>query len=232
MTPALDERAFQIAYREALEAVPHAAALSYRLPASNDRISRRGYLAACELLYVQALGLLREQGAVAWPRRVLDAGGTFGIVSAALRSLGVAVVDDGADGDPVDLVLGLALHDQTATAELIAARGARLSRPAARLVLVVPSSHYWNRQLARLRRRATTAHEDATVELGTPSFTRSQLHRLLHASELRPERVLTRDYTPASIGGPLRQIVGGSVTRLAPRHREVWVVLASASSGT
>jgi len=229
VTPALDVREFQSAYRDAVDALALDDELAYRLPASADRLSRRGYVAACETLYVEALGLLRGRGTAAWPERVLDAGGSFAVFAAALRSLGVAVVDEPAADDPVDLVVGLALHGQTASASAVAAAGGQL-RPNGRLVLAVPSSHYWPIRLAELRGRRPVTRDDGAVELGTPSYSRRGLRELLRRSGLDLERVQALDYSPAGLGGPLRQTVS-HVLRVAPQHREVWLALATRAGG-
>jgi len=220
MTKTLQTRAFQLAYREAAEGVAWDAGLTFRLPASNDRLTMAGYLAACEPLYVEVLGMLRVQSHA----RVLDAGGSFGAFSLALRSLGLAVDDGTPVDDPVDLVIGLALHRQTATAEAVATLGERL-KPGGRLVIAVPSSHYWPIRLAELRGRPLATIEEGTVELGTQPCSQRQLWALLRRNGLRPKLIRGLDYSPASIGGPLRQIVAGLMT-LAPRHREVWLALA------
>lgn len=98
---------FRGAYREAAEAVislatseTSAAPMSGRaalgpwfaIPASPDSLNLRGYLAACETLYVEALELSgRWDGVELEPPCVLDAGGSFGAFSLALASLGVRV---------------------------------------------------------------------------------------------------------------------------------------------
>ncbi|MCP9486718.1 MAG: hypothetical protein MSC30_12715 [Gaiellaceae bacterium MAG52_C11] len=228
MTGAVDERAFQRAYRDALGAVTDNPQLAFRLPGSSDLLTLRGYLAACETLYVEVLALLRGQGEEAWPVRVHDAGGSFGVFGAALRSLAVGVVDD-ADGEAsVDLVVGLALHGQP-SAEEIASHGRRLSRPRGRLVLVVPSSRYWRVRLAELRGRRPPS-DDGSLELGSPAYDRRQLEALLRRNGLRPELVRALDYSPAALGGPLLQTVSSVAMRVVPRHREVWLALATRDS--
>lgn len=227
MTRAIEERDFQLAYREAVETVASDVELCFRLPASSDRLTMLGYLTACEALYVEALGMLRERGEEAWPARVLDAGGSFGAFASALRSLGVAVVHDAAAADPVDLVIGLALHARADPAWTIATVGGRLLGPNGRLVLVVPSSAHWPCRLASLRGRAPSAHDDEAAVLGTPSYGTRRLRALLLRSGLRTDRLRARDYSPLSLGGPLRQTVAGAVMRVAPQHREVWLALAS-----
>lgn len=227
MTQALEERGFRISYGEAVEAVARDDRRSFRLPAAADELSMRGYLTACETLYVEALGMLRGRGETAWPERVLDAGGSFGAFAGALRSLGVVAVEGPEAGDPVDLVVGLALHGLSDSAETIARRGKRLLKPGGRLVLVVPCRHYWRRRLADLRGRRPPMPDDGVSEVGMPSYSRAQVEALVRRSGLRPDLVRTCDYSPAALGGPLLQIVAGVVTRVAPRHREAWVVLAS-----
>ena len=224
MSAALDERAFQAAYRAALETVADELEPSFVLPASADLLTRFGYLAACEPLYVEVLAMLRRRGEEVRPARALDAGGSFGVFGAALRSLGVAVVES-SDDDDVDLVVGLALHGQSTGADEIAAHAGRLSRHG-RLVLVVPSRGYWRVRLAELRGRRPETPAGAP-QLGKPSYGRSQLVALLRGSGLRPDLIRAREYSPVALGGPLLQTVAGVATRVAPRHREVWLALAS-----
>ena len=103
-------------------------------------------------------------------------------------------------------------------------------RPNGRLVLVVPSSQYRLHRLAKLARRDPNTPDDGAVELGTPSYSRRRLRTLLWRSGVRPDRVRGRDYSPAGVGGPLRQTVSG-IMGVAPRHREVWLALASRDAG-
>ena len=145
--------------------------------------------------------MLRGREKAAWPARVLDAGGSFGAFAAALRSLGVAVVDSPTAGS-VDLVIGLALHTRAASAWTMAARSGRLLRPNGRIVLVVPTSQYWPRRLADLRRRRPGTHEGGAVELGIPGYSRRQLRALLWRNGLRPDHVGARDYSPAGCRWP------------------------------
>ena len=227
---AIEGRDFQIAYRDAVEGIAHDSDVSFRLPASPDRLSMLGYMAACETLYLEALEMLRWQKDAVRPTRVLDAGGSFGAFAAALQSLGVPTVDSLDTGDTVDLVIGLALHERTTPAWTIAIQGGRLLRPNGRLVLVVPSSQYRRHRLAKLARRDPNTPDDGAVELGTPSYSRRRLRTLLWRSGVRPDRVRGRDYSPAGVGGPLRQTVSG-IMGVAPRHREVWLALASRDAG-
>ncbi len=226
MTCAIETRDFQIAYREAIETIAPDADLSFRLPASSDELNLRGYLSACETLYVEALEMLRKRGEATRLARVLDAGGSFGAFAAALHTLGVEVVDSAGSDDPVDVAIGLALHGQTASASTIANHGSQLG-PNGRLVLVVPSSQYLPRRLAELRGRRPSMSDDGAVELDTPSYGRRELRALLSRSGLRADRVRACDYSPAGLGGPLRQTVSSVVLRVAPRHREAWLALAS-----
>lgn len=231
MTRALEERGFRLSYREAVEAVARDDRRSFRLPAAADELSMRGYLTACETLYVEALRMLRGREETARPERVLDAGGSFGAFAGALRSLGVVAVEDPAAGDPVDLVVGLALHGLSDSAETIVGRGKRLLKPGGRFVLVVPCRHYWPQRLADLRGRRPPMPDEGVLEVGVPSYGRTQIQALLRRSGLRPDLVRTCDYSPAALGGPMLQIVAGVVTRVAPWHREAWIVLASRAEG-
>ena len=225
-------QAFCSAYREAVAVVANDADLCFRLPASPDLLSLSGYLSACEALYVEVLRTVSRPSGAGRPAGVLDAGGSFGAFATALRSLGLPVVEGPVAEDRVDLVVGLALHGHTASAPEIASQSGRLLRRDARLVLVVPSSGYWPSRLAELRKRAVPAPDDGVVQLGTPSYTRRELSELLRAGGWHLAGLRAGDYSPAGLGGPLRQIIGGLATRVAPRHREVWLALASRKSET
>lgn len=227
MSVPIESRDFRLAYREAVTTVADDPGLRFRLPASSDWISMRGYLAACETLYVEALGMLRGVGLAAWPAPVLDAGGSFGAFAAALRSLGVAVADGPASDAPAELAIGLALHGQTDPVATLVTRSGRLLNPAGRLVLAVPSSGHWPRRLAELRGRQPATSGDEAVALGMPSYNRRRLRALLAQGGFGPARIRARDYSPIAVGGPLRQTAASAAKLVAPRHREVWLALAS-----
>lgn len=101
MRASIEIRAFRAAYRDAAQAVVSIVASErsgaldepwFPIPATSDRLNLRGYLAACEALYVEALELVQRRfGAGLEPPRVFDAGGSFGAFALALAALGIRV---------------------------------------------------------------------------------------------------------------------------------------------
>jgi hypothetical protein len=214
---------FRAAYREAVETVVsgNRPGPCFRLPASSDTLSLRGYLLACETLYVEAMG------GAPLPAQVLDAGGSFGCLALALRELGIpgAAWEPELEG-PFDLIVCLALQPLAPAPEEVAVAARTLVAPRGRVVLAVSNSRYWPVRLKELRRRPAAA-PDGAVALGRPSYSERSLRALLRGSGLRPQVVRACNYSPRGLGGPKQQLASDLVMRLSPRHREALIARAS-----